>query len=234
MHQKLKSKGLNTDRVRIALKCLHPDGVKSRTSHRHRRCIYVSPCPNFTWHIDGYDKLKPFGLAIHGTLDGYSRKWLSLEVSATNDNPKVVSSFFLNIVKKLQLIPRCIRSDRGSENVIIGLRFFRRNHTDSVSNRASFRYGPSTRNQRIESWWSIFRRNRSNWWINFFKDLCHSAMFDPSLSHHINCLRFCFLGLLQSELDETRGLWNNHCIQKNKQFWMSRWQTKYFLFYPTN
>ena len=39
-------------------------------------------------------------------------------------------------------------------------------------------------------------------------------MFDPSLSHHINCLRFCFLGLIQSELDETRDLWNNHRIRK--------------------
>ena len=158
-HQKVGSKGLNTDResVRIALKCLHPDGVKARTPHRFRRRIYVSSGPNFTWHIDGYDKLKPYGLAIHGALDGYSRKLLWLEVSATKNNPKVVSSFFLNTVKKLQLIPRCIRSDRGSENVIIGgiQRFFRRNHTDNLSNRVSFRYGPSTRNQRIESWWSI-------------------------------------------------------------------------------
>ena len=74
-HQKLRSKGLNTDResVRIALKCLDPDGVKSRTSHRFRRCIYVSPGPNFTWHIDGYDKLKPFGLAIHGHIDSYDK-----------------------------------------------------------------------------------------------------------------------------------------------------------------
>ena len=76
MHQKLRSKGLNTDResVRIALKLLGPDGVKSRTSRRFRCRIYVSSGPNLTWHIDGYDKLKPFGLAIHGALDGYSRK----------------------------------------------------------------------------------------------------------------------------------------------------------------
>lgn len=23
------------------------------------------------WHCDGYDKLKPFGLPIHGCIDGY-------------------------------------------------------------------------------------------------------------------------------------------------------------------
>ena len=26
--------------------------------------------PNFSWHCDGYDKLKPFGIAIHGCIDG--------------------------------------------------------------------------------------------------------------------------------------------------------------------
>ena len=29
-------------------------------------------------------------------------------------------------------------------------------------------------------------------------------------------MRFCFLGLIQSELDETRALWNNHRIRKTR------------------
>ena len=36
------------------------------------------------------------------------------------------------------------------------------------------------------------------------------------MSHHNNCLRFCFLGLIQSELDETRDLWNNRRIRKTR------------------
>ncbi len=32
-------------------------------------------------------------------------------------------------------------------------------------------FGTSPANQRIESWWSQFRRSRSTWWINYFKDL---------------------------------------------------------------
>ena len=27
--------------------------------------------PNYIWHMDGYDKLKPFGIAVHGCIDGY-------------------------------------------------------------------------------------------------------------------------------------------------------------------
>ena len=75
-------------------------------------------------------------------------------------------------------------------------------------------YGPSTRNQRIESWWYLFRRSRCHFWINIFKDLCDANILDTSLSHLTECLRFCFIGLLQSELDETVSLWNNHRIRK--------------------
>ena len=26
--------------------------------------------PDFVWHLDGYDKLKPYGFPIHGCIDG--------------------------------------------------------------------------------------------------------------------------------------------------------------------
>ncbi|KAL5515272.1 hypothetical protein EMCRGX_G000417 [Ephydatia muelleri] len=31
---------------------------------------YVNKGPNWCWHIDGYDKLKPFGFPIHACIDG--------------------------------------------------------------------------------------------------------------------------------------------------------------------
>lgn len=220
MHQKLRLKGYTIDResVRMALKILDPEGVEARTSHRFRRRKYISKGPNYTWHIDGYDKLKPFGFAIHGGIDGYSRKILWLNVAATNNDPKVIGSYYLKTVKNLHIIPSCIRCDRGTENIVVGgiQRYFRRNNLDRHSGHLSFRYGPSTRNQRIEAWWSIFRKNRANWWINFFKDLCENTPFDPSINFHVECLRYCFMGLIQSELDETTKLWNNHRIRKSR------------------
>ena len=32
--------------------------------------------PDFVWHLDGYDKLKPYGFAIHAAIDG----WVKLHV----------------------------------------------------------------------------------------------------------------------------------------------------------
>lgn len=214
MHQQLRSNGLNVDRetVRLALKELDPEGVTARTKKRFLRRKYVNKGPNSVWHLDGYDKLKPFGLAIHGAIDGYSRKILWLELAETNNDPRVVASYFLKAVKEFDLLPKCIRVDRGSENVVLGgmQTFF---HGDETC----FRYGPSTQNQRIESWWSTFRRNRCNWWISFFKDFCfESDLLDLSIAFHVELLRFCFIPLIQTELDETKRLWNNHYIRKTK------------------
>ena len=38
------------------------------------------------WHIDGYDKIKPYGFAIHGVIDRFSRKILWLRVASSNNN----------------------------------------------------------------------------------------------------------------------------------------------------
>lgn len=46
--------------VQDILKELHPDGSNLRKARRVRRRTYLNPGPNHSWHIDGYDKLKPF------------------------------------------------------------------------------------------------------------------------------------------------------------------------------
>lgn len=91
MHQKIcSSYGLVVDRetVRLALKALDPEGVQRRLKTRLRRCKYQANGPNFLWHIDRYDKLKPFGFCTHGAIDGYSRRIMWLEVDHSNKKKK--------------------------------------------------------------------------------------------------------------------------------------------------
>ena len=96
------------------------------------------------------------------------------------------------------ITPQIIRSDRGTENVVTGglQRYFRRNFEDSFSGEKIFRYGTSTANHRIKARWSIFRRSRSNWWINYCKDLVEEGTFDPSIPYHLEAVRFSFMGIL--------------------------------------
>ena len=57
----LEMEGLRMPRVVVQdlLKELDPDGVKARKAHRLKRRVYRNPGPNYSWHIDGYDKFKP-------------------------------------------------------------------------------------------------------------------------------------------------------------------------------
>lgn len=85
--------------VRKALRIMDPEGVDRRLRHRLRRRKYHAKGPNFFWHLDGYDKLKPYGFCIHVCIDGYSRKIMWLEVGRTNNHPGVVASYFLDCVQ---------------------------------------------------------------------------------------------------------------------------------------
>ncbi|XP_014674469.1 PREDICTED: uncharacterized protein LOC106814645, partial [Priapulus caudatus] len=90
------------DDIRLLLGIMDPEGVAYRKKNCFRRRQYVNKGPNYMWHVDGNGKLKPYGFAIHGAIDGFSRRILWLEVAATNKKPELVAKFFLKPVKELK------------------------------------------------------------------------------------------------------------------------------------
>jgi len=144
-------------------------------------------------------------------IDGYSRKILWLKASSSNHNPAVIASYFMSAVDQYGGYPAHVRTDCGTENVTIAA------IQASVTHAASSHiYGTSPGNQRIECWWSFFRRNRSQWWINLFEDLMHFGAYDPSVPKHVDCLRFCFMHVIQIDLDDVRRAWNTHRIRPSR------------------
>ncbi|CAD6232719.1 GSCOCG00012228001-RA-CDS, partial [Cotesia congregata] len=211
----LKVKRSTVDKI---LHLADPNAIEERSRRRLIRRKYTVPGPNFLWHIDGYDKLKPFGFAIHGCIDGFSRKVLWLDVATSNNKPEIIAYYYLTTVQKLKLVPTLIRSDYGTENCLVealqqSLRFY---HDDSLSGWKSFIKGKSTSNQRIESYWSQLRRHGLDFWINLFKDLRERDFYNDSSMIHVECLRFCFGHLIRAELETIRHEWNRHRIRKQK------------------
>ena len=206
MHQRLLSDhGIVIDRetVRRIVKGLDPEGVEMRSKRRFRRRRYAAAGPNFIWHLDGYDKFKPYGFCIHGVIGGYSRRILWLEVGPSNNDPMITVQHFIDCVRQLRGVPRVVRDDCGTETTHIAAvqRFLRRDGLDSMAGEKSFLYGKSVANQRIEVWWAFLRKSITDWWIRFFKDLTDLGHFDNSNVIHVECLRFCFMGLIQEELE---------------------------------
>ena len=58
------------DTVMMLLAITDKAGTAQRKSRRLNRRIYLNKGPNYLWHLDGYDKIKPYGIAIHGCIDG--------------------------------------------------------------------------------------------------------------------------------------------------------------------
>ena len=50
--------------VRNALRIMDPEGVRRRSRHRLQRRQYHEKGPNFIWHLDEYDRLKPYKLWV--------------------------------------------------------------------------------------------------------------------------------------------------------------------------
>ena len=183
------------------VRVIDPEGVDLRRRRRLKRRKYASPGPNFLWHVDGWDKLAPFGFYIYGAIDGYSRRILWLEVGASNKNPRFIAWHYLEAVRQIGGVPRVIRSDKGTENVVMRdlQQLFRWNNEDDLAGSKSFIQGKSSSNQRIESWWSKLREGGGGWWMNFFKDIRDSGfnLDDPVISEF---LKFCFMPSLRKEL----------------------------------
>ena len=144
---RLKNGGIQVSRsdVRILLSTMDPEGTTSRRRNRLTRRTYANPGPDFAWHVDGHDKLKPFGFPIHGAVDGYSRKVMWLRVVRSNNCPKIIASLFLDSVKNHNGCPRQLVTDAGTENALIAAiqSYF-------WQDTKAHRYVPSPGNQRIE------------------------------------------------------------------------------------
>lgn len=145
-------------------------------------------------YIDSYDKLKPFGLAINGCIDGYSRYVVWVEVSYTNNNPNVIGGYFLDAVLKHGGTPKTVRMDPGTENVNVDTlqRFL---HDDDNDNNHVI-IGSSHTNQRIEHWWGQYRKENAEYLMMIFKQLQSTGMFIGDDTDK-DLIRFCFMDVVQ-------------------------------------
>ena len=123
MWHSLQLEGVTAPRDLIMhyLKVVDPEGVELRRKHKLRQSLYRSAGPNSCWHIDGYDKLKPYGFPIHGCIDGFSRKLIWFELIPSNNDPYIIANLYIKALQKLNLVPRKVRSDHGSENMMVVL-----------------------------------------------------------------------------------------------------------------
>ena len=51
---------------------------------------------------------------------------------------------------------------------------------------------------------------------HLFDGLMHFGAYDPNVPKNVDCLRFCFMHVIQNDLDDIRRAWNAHRIRPSR------------------
>ena len=130
---------LRRDDVMRLMADLDLSGVEQRHRWIFVSRVYHSLGPNHVWHVDGYDKLKPYHFAISCCIDDYSRRvmWLCVEEATTTYRSKLNTTCSLS-----QNIPMRLCTDCGTENGVMAAIYcaWRSAHKDEFAGAASHVY----------------------------------------------------------------------------------------------
>ncbi|WRT69159.1 uncharacterized protein IL334_006143 [Kwoniella shivajii] len=210
VHSGLKELGVKVTqkRVRDALKVFYNRPGKERRAIIRR--VYHVPFINSLWHIDGHHKLGPWGIVIHGAIDGFSWRIMYIFV-ADNNRASTVISAFLRATEKYGW-PSRVRADLGKENWEVKAQM------EKVRglNRGSFIQGPSTHNQRIERLWVDVQQwstARYRQQFIYYEEQGYRCRDDPL---EMWALHFVYIPTLRKALEFFVERWNNHGISTEK------------------
>jgi hypothetical protein len=144
------------DRLFEAYRTMNFEAVerRKRDLQRHRG-EYIVPGPNFVWSIDGYCKLRPYGVEIYACIDAYSRYIVWVYVGISASTAVSCAHQFFEALEEVELQPRFVRSDRGVETVMLADAHYQlqTSYEPDLEFQECYLYGTSTANQRIEAWW---------------------------------------------------------------------------------
>jgi hypothetical protein len=198
-------------RVRESIHRTDPEGVEYRKKNAVRRVVYNVKGPHHLWHVDGNHKLKDFGIAIEGAIDGFSRTCVCLKALASYGADPILD-LFKQAVHEYTL-PSRVRVDKGTENVRVAEYMVNMRGPD----RGSIIAGPSTRNQRIERLWGDVRPNVIDWYITVFNEWVDQYGINFYYMRTKFVIHHMFLDRLNEELELFRRTWNSHPLSTEHQ-----------------
>ncbi|KAA0701586.1 hypothetical protein E1301_Tti023046 [Triplophysa tibetana] len=181
---------------------------------------FIGQCPNSGYRIV-VGHLRSLGIrwriVVHGGIDGYSRKIMSLKANSNNKAASVLDCF-LEAVHEHGL-PHRVRSDKGGENM--GVARFMLEHPER---------GPATSQEKV-----FITRELSGCgamcgvicnYYSAFRHLEELSLLDPDQDLHLICLHYIMLPRLNHHLQMFTRTWDNHSLSTEgnmspSQLWLA-------------
>ncbi|KAJ8093926.1 hypothetical protein PM082_009804 [Marasmius tenuissimus] len=210
----LEAHGFRVPPLRIQESLRRVDAIEVfvRWSGCIKRRVYKVRGANALWHHDGNEKLRPWGLYIHGCVDGHSRLMLYMHC-CNNKRASVVAMIFRKAVGMYGW-PSRMRGDFGRENNEVERLMIGR---WGEAHRAYLR-GRSTQNVRIERAWRDVRKDTIESFRKVFEYLTEAHLLNMEDPIHRICLYVVYQPRIQASLNRTMASWNRHrmCTASNQ------------------
>ncbi|PLW56756.1 hypothetical protein PCANC_01643 [Puccinia coronata f. sp. avenae] len=206
--------------VALINRTLDPDGVSNRSKRVLKRRVFKTPGPNFIWSADGHDKLKKFGITLYGFIDAWSRKILGIFVHVTNNDPRHVGYYYLQLVKREGGIPRKTTTDQGTETIHMAghqINLTEQYNRESLDPSQSHLFTKSTHNQKIECLWSQLMKQFNIELINKLYHAAKEKYYNPEDPLQQLVFLYLWVPLLQKALDDWTSNYNSYKRQFDKK-----------------
>ena len=206
------------DLVNAAMYDIDSDALEERqpcNKGKRKRGQFVTLGVNWTWSLDGHDKLMgfqnwTFPLAVYGCYDTASRKVMFLKLWTSNSSPQLVGRWYFDHIYETKKISSIIRLDRGTETGVLPSihAFLRRSHGD-MAPEDTVQYGTSTTN-RIERWWRELHERLEAFFKSQLLNLLDLGLYDREDDNDRNMMAYVYIRLIQrDEMDTFMELWNS-------------------------
>jgi hypothetical protein len=139
-------------------------------------------------------------------------KFYILMLLSFNRTAVGVQTYFLKGVKEFGF-PKKVTSDKGKETDLMAecQVAFRQDEKPDLLIQKIYRFGRSTKNQRIESWWNLFTTGQTEQWKKHFEDLKQKGFFDSS-DYDIIAFRFIYMPIIRQHVYAFVEVHNTHWI----------------------
>ncbi|KAH9487316.1 hypothetical protein JR316_0001389 [Psilocybe cubensis] len=199
------------DLIVVYFRVYEPELIRERKARRLRRRRFWAAGVNDIIAVDQHDKWKRFGLALHNggdPFDGYIH-WY--KIWWTNSNPKLIASYYLNVVEKNKCIPLITQSDPGSENYGIAnaQTTLRHMHDPRLIGTIQHRWMRKKKNIKPEISWSQLRSRFTPGFEDLLDYGVNNGLYDIGRPLDLLVFRYLFIPFLQVELDAWTDMVNN-------------------------
>ncbi|ETW77826.1 hypothetical protein HETIRDRAFT_326132 [Heterobasidion irregulare TC 32-1] len=191
------------DIVAAYLKQTEPEAVNARRQRRFKRRCFWAAGVNDVWAIDQHDKWKRFGLFLHVGVDPFPGFILWNKIWWTNSNPRLITSYYIEVARKQNGIPLVTQSDPGSENFGVANAHTNVRHRLDASLAGTLQHRWMRKHQNIkpEIHWSLLRRTWTPGFENMLDNGVENGWYDIGNPLHELLFRWLAIPWLQRELD---------------------------------